>query len=123
MMVDVLAQHLHLGVEEVGVGRHCLDLRDQLLAAGMLHRGFIDQVLVLQAFAGGRVEDLFLDLGVHGEHLADLRGELLALRRGSARLGELVVVLEQFLHLLMVLGEQGDRVGCGVGLACGTRRR
>ncbi|MFZ5549717.1 MAG: hypothetical protein ACOZJX_13565 [Pseudomonadota bacterium] len=47
LVLDVLAQHLDLRVVERLVRRRGLDLRDQVLRAGMLHLGLVEQVLIL----------------------------------------------------------------------------
>jgi hypothetical protein len=43
----------------------------------VLHLGLVQQVGVLDGFAQRRVEDLFLDLRVHGQLHADLVGQVL----------------------------------------------
>ena len=71
----------------------------------MFDIGFLEQILVDLAFAG-RIENLFLDLGVDRQLEADLLREL-PLAAVAAGLLEL---LEQFLDLAVILLEQRDRV-------------
>ena len=71
----------------------------------MLDIAFLEHVLVDLALAG-RVENLFLDLGVDGELEADLLRQLL-LAAVALRVFEF---LEQLLDRAMILLEQRDRV-------------
>ena len=106
----------------LGIAR--LDLCDEVLGALVLDSGFVDQIFVADRFARSRIEDLFLDLRVDRELVADL------LREGRlavfpARLLELV---EKPLHELVIRPQQRDRIArrralaretCVWRLACG----
>jgi hypothetical protein len=61
----------------------------------------------------GGVKDLFLDGRVHREHVADLRGELLLLRRLHVFLAGLVL-LEQRVYFVVILLEKLDGVVLGL---------
>ena len=77
VVLDLFRQHLHLGVEElVAFAVAGLDLRHQQLGRVVLDIGFLEQILLDLAFAG-RIENLFLDLGVDRKLEADLRAQLL----------------------------------------------
>jgi hypothetical protein len=120
VVIDVLAQHRHLRIEH-RVGRVApLDLGDQVLGAGMLDLGFVEQGLVLDPGAHGGVEDFFLDRGVDGQLLADLAGQLLLSGSGAFgfRGGEAFVFVEQGLDLSVV----GIQQVAGVFFAGGAGR-
>ncbi len=101
-MVDVLAEHLDLRVEQRLVAGHRLELRDQAFRSGVLDIGLVDEVLVAgQHRARLRIEDLFFHLRVHAQRDADLAGEQHALVAPAACGGELPVLLEHLLDLAM----------------------
>ena len=65
MVLDLLGEHLHLGVEEVvALTVASLDLRHQQLGGIVLDIGFLKHVLVDLSLAC-RIEDFFFDLGVN----------------------------------------------------------
>jgi len=72
--------------------------------------GLIEQVLVIECLAGRGVEDLFLGGGVHRQHETDLPGERFLFLVGSVLLGELLVLLEQRVHLFVLRGEELDGI-------------
>ncbi|MCY7317551.1 MAG: hypothetical protein LH617_02285, partial [Ramlibacter sp.] len=59
VVVDALAQHGHLRVIQSGFRFHRQDLRDQLLGAGMLDLGLVEEVIVAQRLTHWRRENLF----------------------------------------------------------------
>src|SRR5690606_29125280 len=75
----------------------------------VLDLGLVHEVLVADRLACGRIEDLLLDLRVHGELGADLLGELLLLSLAARALE----ALEERAHPLVVVLEQGDGVHPG----------
>jgi hypothetical protein len=108
VMVDVFAQHLHLGIEHLIGLHHSADLRDQFLGGLVLDVGFRDHVLVLDGFAHGRIEDFLLDLRVHRQLHADLLSQFHLLLGNAPGLGagEFLVFLEHLLHGPVVRVEQ-----------------
>ena len=108
MMLDVFAEHLHLGFEQVVPFFTVLDLRNELLSARVLDFGLIQQVLTLfvgvERIARRRIEELFLDLGVNGEELAHLGRDR---RFSTLRRFEL---LEQGRDFPVILFQQADRI-------------
>ena len=110
VMLDLLGQHLDLGVVKFVVGPAGLDLGDQDLGAVMLDIGFLQQIFLDLALAR-RIEDLFLDRRVDGQFHADFLGDLLLLAV-AARFFERG---EQFLDLAMVGFEQCNGVLCLFG--------
>ncbi len=96
VVVDVLAQHFHIGVLQWIVWRAGLDLGNQILRAGVFDLGFVDQVFVLtKYFARGRIEKFFLSGGVCRQLGADLQCDGLVLANLGFSLDELVVFLEK----------------------------
>ncbi len=66
VVVDVFTQDLDLRIEERLSWHVRLDLRNQVLGAGMFHFGFIEQIVVFDRFVSGWIKDLLLDLRVDG---------------------------------------------------------
>jgi hypothetical protein len=56
-----------------------LNLSDQLLRAGMLYFGFVEQIVVIDCFARSRIKNLFLNLRMDRQSLAYLFGKRLLL--------------------------------------------
>ena len=106
VMFDHLGQHLDLRVEVLVVRARRVDLRNQLLRAVMLDLGLVMQILVIGGLEKRRVEDLFLDGGMHLECVADV-GRELELAAIGARLFEL---LEPLLDLAVIRLQQRNRV-------------
>src|SRR5690606_10769809 len=103
---DFFAQHRDLGLEEVVLALACHDVVDQHLGAVVLHEGFPIEVIFDFAVEGG-VKDLFLDLRVDFQLVANLLRDLpLAVLAAG-----ILELLEQVLDFAMVVLEQSDRVG------------
>ena len=66
-MLHVFPQHRELRFVQVVARLHGAQFGNELLRAGMLDFGFVQQVGFFQRFAHGRVENFFLDPGVHGQ--------------------------------------------------------
>ncbi|SEF34607.1 NRAMP (natural resistance-associated macrophage protein) metal ion transporters [Variovorax sp. NFACC28] len=115
VMVDVFAEHFHLGIEFLVDLGGVLELRNQILGAGVLHLGFIEQIGLLDGFSQGRIKDFFLEPCVHLQLRADLHCELaLPVRRARGPgVGELVVGREKLLDVLVVGVEKAAGIGCG----------
>ncbi len=71
----------------------------------MLALRFVKQVGVDIGFAGGRLEDLFLDRRGKRQHHADRLGQRAALVVASLGFSQLLVLLEQRIDLLVVSGQ------------------
>jgi len=106
VMADFLAQHGHLGFEELVVGAVRHDVVDQHLGAIVLDEGLVIEAVLDRALTG-RVEDFFLDHRVDLQLVADLLGQL-PLAVLAAGLLELA---EQVLDRAMVVLQQHDGVG------------
>src|SRR5262249_54972479 len=76
MMIDILAEHGHFGVEELVARTHSFELADKVFMGSMFDLGFVHDVRLCDGFTHRWVEDLFLDLRVHGELVADLAAKL-----------------------------------------------
>ncbi len=89
VMLDLFGEHLDLGVVELLVRPARFDLGDHHLGPVVFDIGFGQEVLVRLALAG-RVEDFFLDDGVHRQLGADLLGQrfLLGFALGGFKLLE-----------------------------------
>ena len=75
----------------------------------MLDLRFVQQVVRVLRLAHCRIEQVFLDLRVNGERLADRLHDLDLARRVGVFLAILVFV-EQLLHFFVVVLEQVERV-------------
>src|SRR6185437_2593624 len=109
VLLYVLAEDTYLGLVLL------LELPDAVLDGRMLDARFGDEMRILgtQHVAGSRIQQLFLDLRVHGEHLADAPGHgLLLVTLGGFEF------LERFRDGAMILLQQLQRVRCrGVATA------
>jgi hypothetical protein len=108
-MLDHLGKDGDLGVVELFARSAGLDFGDQDLGAVMLDEGLVDHLLVFDRFLAGRIEDLFLDRGMHRQLGADLFREL-RLLVGAVGVFELG---EQAFDLAMVGFQQGNGIGLG----------
>ncbi len=64
MVIDVFTEHDDLRIVEFIARLHLLELADQVLRAGVLDFGLIQQRLVVHGLPQCVVEDLFLDGGM-----------------------------------------------------------
>jgi hypothetical protein len=106
VVLDHFRQHLHLGLEVIVARVRLLDLRDEFLRAGMLDLGLVVHVLVTRRGEKRRIEDLFFDLRVNLEGIADLYRKLLLPSREAG----LFELCKQFLDFAMIRLQQRDRV-------------
>jgi hypothetical protein len=114
VMAHVLAEHLDERRVAGIVGRRRVELRDQLARGLVLDHRFLEQalVVVVQCLAQRRIEQLFLDRGVHGQQSSESVGDDPAL----ARFVRVLELVEQDLHFLVIGFQQLQR---GVlGRAC-----
>src|SRR5512144_34936 len=107
VMFHVLAEHLDLRLPLRIADLAGLYLRDQFLRRRMLDLGLVHQVFVIDGLADGGIEDLFLDLGVQRQLLADSVCQLLLLCV-AARALELV---KHVLDAIVILHQQGAGIG------------
>ena len=123
-MLDLFAQHRHLGVVERLFRSRILELRDQVLGAAVLDFGLVEELL--QFLVAGRtqcrIEDLFLDLRVDDQLAADHLDQL-GLLLGRHVVLALLVLVEHLLDVLMVFLQLGNRVLSGFGSRGGRPRR
>jgi hypothetical protein len=105
-MLDLLLEHMHLGIEElVFAALVRLDLGDQQLGRVMLDIAFLEQVFFHRNLASG-VENLLLDLGMDGKLEADFARQLFL----AAVAFRVLELLEQLFDLAVVFLQQRDRV-------------
>src|SRR6185436_999536 len=83
VVLHVLGQHFDPGIEHFTVGFDALDLGDEVLQGGMLHRGFRNKFLVLQGLLDGRVKNLLFHLRMHAQLGADARDQFFLSGRGA----------------------------------------
>ena len=114
VMRDLLAQHRHFGIVKRHSGLHRFDLGDQNLGASMLNRRFVEKIGFLRGFSCRRVEELFFDLGMNPQCVADIdRKGLLILARFCG-----LIRVEIPLDLAMVCFQKRNCVGgYGIGRA------
>ena len=76
MVLDVLDQHRHLGVEVVVLDVHALELAEQDMDDMVLFLSFLHHrpAFLIRLGHDGRVEDVLLDRGVDLQLLEDLSG-------------------------------------------------
>ena len=109
VMVDLLAQYLHLGVVQVIFRIHLLDLRDEVLGAGMLDFRFVEQVgRFLAGGAQGWIENFFFDRGVQRQRSADLVGQFFL--AGLGAVAQFIILLEHRLHFLVIGGQHRNGI-------------
>jgi hypothetical protein len=106
MQFDVLAEHLDFSVVKTGVRRTVQEFPDENLGSVVLDLRFVEHVVLDTLFATGRIEQLFLELGMHDQLLAHLLCQACFLFGGTRRL----VLAEQTFDGAMVLLEQRYRV-------------
>jgi len=106
VMFDHLGQYLDLRAEVLVVRTRRVNLCNQIFRTVMLDLGFVMQILVIGGLEKRRIEDFFLDGGVHLECVADIGRELEFAAIG-ARLFEL---LEPLLDLAVIRLQQCNRV-------------
>src|SRR6187399_881936 len=116
MMLDHFRQHLHLGIEIVVLRAGLLDLRNQVLGAGMFDLCLMMNILVTRGLEERGIEDFLLYRRVDAQRPADTPGEIRLLVVGTA----LLELFEPFLHLTMVGLQQGNRIaGLAAAWLCG----
>ena len=120
MVLDILRKHLDFGVVKIFVGKHFLQLRDEIFHGRVLDFGFVQQIMVGDGRANGGIENLLLDFRVQSQFDANVRDELFLLIVERIALCELLVFLEEGLHGLVICHEQGECIdsSCWRCLGC-----
>ena len=86
-MIDVLAQNFHFRVKLI-IGRiACFDLCDQIFSRGVLDLSFVQQVIVVNGRAQGRVEDFFLYRRMSGQFATDFPCKRFLGSKSASRFG------------------------------------
>src|SRR5260370_2226568 len=117
-MLYILAEDHHFRIIVLAIGASLFDLADEILGRLVFHLRLSEKlVCALHVFLARRIENLFLDLRMDREHLADFLSQTLLLRLGQS-LVSLVVLLEEGGDFVVVVLEQLDRVG---GAGAGVR--
>src|SRR5882672_4519368 len=135
-MLDLLAQHLDLGVAEAVRGRRIQQVGNQQLGAVVLDLGFVEHVFPGRCRAAGGIEQLLFQLGMDDQLRANLLQKsvlaVLVLRTfvfGKELLDPAVILLEGFDRTASTLllrgrrngrhGRRHSRVRVFAGLTCG----
>src|SRR5581483_10952531 len=109
VMLNLLAEHLHRGVEPIVVDIHVVELLDQVLDAFVLHFRFIDQRIGVQGFPAQGIEDGFLQSRMQQELGADLARNAL-LDAAVAPFPERLEALHQRSDTTMIIAQQVESV-------------
>src|ERR1700736_696757 len=112
MVLDLLLEDVDPGVEGLVLSVRFRELVDELLDELVLLDALENLVLLfLSRLAGGWIEDVFLDLRVHGQLIADAPDDFLPLREGFLR--EPLEFLEELPDRLVVGCQDFDRILVG----------
>src|SRR5260370_28736131 len=117
-MLYILAEDHHFRIIVLAIGASLFDRGDEILGGLVFHLRLSEKlVCALHVFLTRRIENLFLDLRMDREHLADFLSQTLLLRLGQSFVS-LAVLLEEGGDFVVVVLEQLDRVG---GAGAGVR--
>jgi len=115
-MPHIFAEHGERGMKIWVVLGHVLELLDEHSSRLVLHRRFVEDVLVVDRTAQGGVEDLFLQRGMDPQQ--DAGAEHQGAHRFLAMAVQLLERPELLLHIVVVLLEHFQRVRAGAAAFC-----
>ena len=89
----------------------------RLLAEACSTSALVQQIDLDALFPGSRIENFFLEGGVHGKHHANALCQSLPLRGLGVQFSDALVLVEESAHIFMILSEELDRIECAGTLA------